>query len=95
MRDAGYICHGSDIIDYGFLCTKIADYLTTAPPIGVNGIVTNPPYHDAMSWLKKSISEVPYVAYLLRTNFLESTSRLPFFRANRRLGYGSVRAGYQ
>jgi hypothetical protein len=29
---------------------------------------------------EKALREVPYVALLLRTNFLESTARLPFFR---------------
>jgi hypothetical protein len=82
LRQAGYICHASDIYDYGFPGCKIEDYATAAPPLGVEGIVTNPPFNRALEFLQKSISEVPYVAYLLRTNFLESTRRLPFFRAS-------------
>jgi hypothetical protein len=81
LRQAGYVCHASDIYDYGFPGCKIEDYATATPPIGVAGIITNPPFNRALEFLQKSIGEVPYVAYLLRTNFLESTRRLPFFRA--------------
>jgi hypothetical protein len=80
LRQAGYVCHPSDIYDYGFPGCKIEDYATAVPPIGVAGIVTNPPFNRALEFLQKSINEVSYVAYLLRTNFLESTRRLPFFR---------------
>jgi hypothetical protein len=46
----------------------------------VKGIVTNPPYRLAVQFAEKALTEVGYVALLLRTNFLESTARLAFFR---------------
>jgi hypothetical protein len=81
LRESGRTCYASDIwAGYGFPGTKIEDYRDAVPEWDVEGIVTNPPFTLALEFLKKSISEVPYVAYLLRTNFLESTRRLPFFR---------------
>jgi len=56
------------------------DYLTAKPPPGVRGIVTNPPYKLAIKFAEKALRETDYLALLLRTNFLESTARLPFFR---------------
>ena len=44
--------------------------------------MTNPPFKLAVRFAEKAISEVPYLALLLRTNFLESTARLKFFRKN-------------
>jgi hypothetical protein len=80
LRQSGRTCYASDIFDYGFPGTKIEDYADAVPEWDVEGIVTNPPFNRALQFLQKSISEVPYVAYLLRTNWLESTRRLPFFK---------------
>ena len=49
------------------------------PPVGARAIITNPPFALAFEFLQKSLNEVGYVAYLLRTNFLESISRKRFF----------------
>jgi len=51
------------------------DYLTTPLLRQVEGIVTNPPYAKALQFLKKALTEVPYVALLLRTNFLMDSER--------------------
>jgi hypothetical protein len=40
----------------------------------------NPPFRLAGRFAKKAVGEVGYVALLLRTNFLKSVQRLPFFR---------------
>jgi hypothetical protein len=48
----------------------------------VTGIVTNPPFKLAIKFARKALDEVPYLALLLRANFLESTGRLPFFRTH-------------
>jgi len=61
-------------------CTSGIDYLSAQVPTGVEALVTNPPYKLAVRFAEKALGEVPYLALLLRTNFLESTSRLPFFR---------------
>ena len=76
----------SDIADYGNpeIHTSI-DYLNTDlsfPPDDLVGIVTNPPFKLALQFIQKSLTEVSYSAWLLRTNFLESTSRLPLFISN-------------
>jgi hypothetical protein len=81
LRAAGYRVTASDLLDYGLEgCESGVDYLEAAPRPGIEGVVTNPPYRLAMAFAKKAIAEAPYLALLLRTNFLESTARLPFFR---------------
>jgi hypothetical protein len=81
LRESGRTCYASDIYDgYDFPGTKIEDYRDAVPEWDVDGIITNPPFTFALEFLKKSLREVPYVAYLLRTNFLESVGRLKFWR---------------
>jgi hypothetical protein len=81
---AGHEVFASDISDYGLRdCATGVDYLSASPPQGVGGIVTNPPYKLAVRFAEKAIKEVPYLALLLRTNFLESTSRMRFFHENK------------
>lgn len=80
VRAAGFHVVASDIADYGCPDCTIADYLTTPVPPGVAGIVTNPAYLLAPRFIEKALTEVGYSAWLLRTNFLESTARLPLFR---------------
>jgi len=84
LQSAGYDVVASDIADYGLAgCTVGLDYLTASPRVDVEGIVTNPPYRLAVEFAEKALKEVPYLALLLRTNFLESTARMPFFKKNR------------
>ena len=81
LQAAGFDVFASDIADYGLdNCKSGVDYLRTKINPKVQGIVTNPPYKLAMSFAEKALNETPYLALLLRTNFLESTARLPFFR---------------
>lgn len=81
MRQAGYKVFASDVADYGLDgCETGVDFLRAKRPSKAEGIVTNPPYKLAMRFAEKAIKEVPYLALLLRTNFLESTSRMPFFQ---------------
>jgi hypothetical protein len=80
---AGFTVIASDIADYGLEgCRSGVDYLKSEPFPEVEGIVTNPPYRLAMRFAEKALKEAPYLALLLRTNFLESTARLQFFRRN-------------
>jgi hypothetical protein len=63
----------SDIIhDYGLSGCWIVEYLSApTPPIGwADGVITNPPHSSAQEFAEKAISEIPYVALLVRTNFL-------------------------
>jgi hypothetical protein len=81
LKAAGHIVHGADIADYGWPHTVIRDYL--AGPVEMNGvaIVTNPPYRLAERFIRKAISDgCHFHAWLLRTNFLESTGRMPLWR---------------
>jgi hypothetical protein len=79
LREAGLTVIASDIVDYGLEGCRIVDYLKAKPIPDVKGVVTNPPYKLAMQFAQKALREAPYLALLLRTNFLESTARLPFF----------------
>lgn len=81
LRAAGYEVIASDIADYGLDdCLVGVDYLKAKGRAGVEGIITNPPYKLAVQFAEKAVREAPYLALLLRTNFLESTARLSFFR---------------
>jgi hypothetical protein len=81
LRAARFDVVAQDIRDYGFTGCTIADYLTTPIPRGkFDALITNPPFKLAAEFAEKALSEVGYTALLLRTNFLESTTRLPFFR---------------
>lgn len=85
LMRSGFRVVASDIADYGatgFDVQTGVNYLEAVLPKGVGGIVTNPPYRDASEFVMKAISEVPYSAWLLRTNFLESTRRFKFFQKN-------------
>lgn len=80
LEDNDYTVFSSDLHNYGYGLIG-TDFFKVKKPDGVEGVITNPPYKLALQFAAKAISEVPYVALLLRTNFLESTSRLPFFRS--------------
>jgi hypothetical protein len=83
LRAAGCQVVATDLVDYGGVeIVAGVDFLTASPPAGVTGIVTNPPYKLAVEFARKALNEVPYLSLLLRTNFLESTARLPFFRTH-------------
>ena len=81
LKEAGHIVHGADVMDYGWPWTVIRDYL--AEPVLMNGvaIVTNPPFRLAEKFIRKAITDkCHFHAWLLRTNFLESVSRLALWR---------------
>jgi hypothetical protein len=65
-------------------CQAGVDHLTAEPPRGIQAIVTNPPFTLAVRFAQKALTEVPYLALLLRTNFLESQERPSFFRRHPR-----------
>jgi hypothetical protein len=72
----------SDIHDYGLPGCRIVDFFAMPPPPRgrIDGIVTNPPYKIALAFAQKAISEVPYVAMLVRSNFAtEGVRRDQFF----------------
>jgi hypothetical protein len=48
-------------------------------PGGVSAIITNPPFSLAQAFVERALDHCGYVAYLLRTNFLEGFKRKPWF----------------
>jgi hypothetical protein len=83
FQNAGFTVIASDLVDYGLKgCEVGVDYLRAKPICEPHGIITNPPYKLAMKFAEKALHETFYLALLLRTNFLESTARLSFFRAH-------------
>jgi hypothetical protein len=79
LRETGRLVIASDIHDYGLEGCALRDYLTADPPPGIEGIVSNPPYKHALQFAQKALSEVPYVAFLVRSNFdIEGVKRMTF-----------------
>jgi hypothetical protein len=77
LRATGRIVMSSDIHNYGLPGCHIVDYLSAPkmPAAWVYGVVTNPPYRYAQRFAMRAISEVPYVAFLVRTNFIMDAER--------------------
>lgn len=80
LRAAGHRVFAADIADYGFPLDHLGDSLVLPPLVGIAGMVTNPPFALALRFAEKFTNELPFVAMLLRTNFLESAQRMSFFR---------------
>lgn len=80
LRAAGYNVIATDLFDRGCGIGGV-DYLTAPVPSLAQGIITNPPYLRAKEFMVKAIEDVPYSAWLLRMNFVESMSRLAFFKS--------------
>jgi hypothetical protein len=77
LRAHGHKVLASDIADYG-IPTHFAgrDFLLESKaPASCEGIVTNPPFKLATEFARHAVKLVPYVALLLRIQFLESTKR--------------------
>jgi hypothetical protein len=84
MEQFGYLTHASDIEDYGLEGCRIVDYRVALVPEGVEAIVSNPPFAWALEFLERALSQVPYVAFLLRTHFLiEGSGRDRFSKSTR------------
>jgi hypothetical protein len=85
LRDAGHEVVATDLIDYG--CpdsTGRIDFLMERrAPIGVEAVVTNPPYKLAGEFVEHALSLVPHVVMLLRLAFLESERRSPILDSGR------------
>lgn len=76
LRDRGHAVIASDIHDYGFPLHFIADFLvTTAVPIGVECLLTNPPFQIIGEFVAHALDLCPRVIMLARLAFLESERR--------------------
>jgi hypothetical protein len=67
--------HGYEVVSTDLVRDRIDFLMEYRAPQGVEGIVTNPPYRLANEFIRHSLRFVPFVAMLLRLNFLEGQGR--------------------
>lgn len=75
MRDAGHICHATDLVDYGCPDSQAGiDFLmeTTAP---CDTIVTNPPFKMGDAFVRKGLQLCTNVIILNRLSYMEGAGR--------------------
>jgi hypothetical protein len=80
LRAAGRQVYATDLVDYDSPDQDEAgwDFLFEQQlPIGVQAIVTNPPFKNAGEFVAKALHLCPKVIMLLRLAFLESDRRTP------------------
>jgi len=86
LKQHGFKTLASDIADYRVKDVDIqtgVNFLEVSEvPPNVGGIITNPPFKHAAAMIEKAVDMVPYSAWLLRLQFLESVDRMVFFRNN-------------
>ena len=76
LRDHGHAAIASDIVDYGFPLHFVADFLTVAKaPVGVECIITNPPFQIITEFVAHALDLCPRVIMLARLAFLELDRR--------------------
>lgn len=78
LRGAGHMVYATDLVDYDSPDQDEAgwDFLMEHQlPLGVQGIVMNPPFKNATEFAEKALALCPRVYMLGRTNFLESQKR--------------------
>lgn len=80
LRASGRTVYATDLVDYASPDQDEAGWdflLERQLPIGVQAIVTNPPFKNAGEFVGHALELCPKVAMLLRLAFLESTKRTP------------------
>jgi hypothetical protein len=80
LRAAGHQVYATDLVDYQSRDQDQAgwDFLMERQlPIGVQAIVTNPPFKTAGEFVAHALELCPKVVMLLRLAFLESDKRTP------------------
>jgi len=76
LRDRGHAVIASDICDYGFPLHFVRDFLTTTKvPVGVECILTNPPFKLVGPFVAHALDLAPRVIMLARLALLESERR--------------------
>ena len=84
LKKYGYKVFCTDIVDRGFN-DKTFDFLYYNNDHLMYDIVTNPPYSDALAFIKKALSLIEdgyYVVMFLKIQFLEGKKRKEFFKNN-------------
>lgn len=80
LRETGRAVIATDLVSRGCPESEARiDFLMNAPRFEVGGIVTNPPFKLATEFVQASLDRAPYVAMLMRLNFLEGGARKSFF----------------
>jgi hypothetical protein len=80
LRAAGHQVYATDLVDYNSPDQDCAGWdflLERQLPIGVQAIVTNPPFKNAGEFVAHALELCPKVVMLLRLAFLESDKRTP------------------
>jgi hypothetical protein len=79
MFEAGLDCCGSDIVDRGYECSVLHDFIKDDPARyydGVDNIISNPPFNLARPFIDKALTIASHkVAMLLPLTFLEGQAR--------------------
>ena len=82
LKSHGYIVYSSDLYNHGYGNVGV-DFFKS--DIKTECILTNPPYKQALPFVKKAIESVTdngYVLMFLRIQFLEGKERFAFFQNN-------------
>lgn len=75
LRANGHQVYATDLVDYSSPHQDESgwDFLMERQlPIGVQGIVSNPPFKNAAIFIKRAVELCPLVCMLLRLNFIEA-----------------------
>lgn len=75
LTSAGHRVFSSDLVNYGY--GAVQDFLKDGPSVDCDAIVTNPPFKDAMEFVRLAMDRAPLVIMLLRLAFIESERRRP------------------
>lgn len=78
LRASGRQVYATDLVDYNSPDQDSAGWdflMETQLPIGVEAIVSNPPFKNGAEFVSKGLALCPKVIMLLRLAFLESASR--------------------
>lgn len=78
LRATGRQVYATDLVNYECPDQDMAGWdflMETQAPVGVQAIVTNPPYKNATEFVRKGLQLCPKVIMLLRLAFLEGVGR--------------------
>ncbi len=78
LRGTGRHVYATDLVDYESADQDAAGWdflMETQLPLGVQAIVTNPPFKNGAEFVRKALELCPLVVMLLRLSFLESAGR--------------------
>lgn len=78
LRASGRQVYATDLVDYESVDQDETGWdflMETQLPLGVAAIVSNPPFKNAATFVRKALDLCPRVAMLMRLAFLESAGR--------------------